>query len=106
MNGECQGDSEIGKLMHDFNCTKADDMNYELMAERTRYLKEDPKGVNEMCRIMEEMRNESLKEGIKEGAINSAKRMVEAGKYALEEIVSISGLSLEEVEKLRANANV
>lgn len=92
--------------MHDFNCTKADDMNYELMAERTRYLKEDPKGVNEMCRIMEEMRNESLKEGIKEGAINSAKRMIEAGKYALEEIVNISGLSLEEVKQLKADKSV
>lgn len=103
VNGEYQGDSEMGKLMHDFNCTKADDMNYELMAERTRYLKEDPKGVDEMCRIMEEMRNESLKEGIKEGAISSAKRMIEAGKYALEEIVNISGLSLEEVKQLKSD---
>ena len=52
--------------MHDFNCTQADDMNFELMADRTRYLKENPKGVSEMCRIMEDMRNESLKEGIQE----------------------------------------
>ena len=43
VNGEYRGDSAIGKLMHDFNCTKADDMNFELMAERTRYLKESPK---------------------------------------------------------------
>ena len=43
------GESEIGKLMHDFNCTEADDMNFDLMAERTRYLKENPEGVNEMC---------------------------------------------------------
>lgn len=49
VNGEYQGDSDIGKLMHDFNYTKAEDMNFELMAERTRYLKEDPKGVSEMC---------------------------------------------------------
>ncbi len=58
-----------------------------------------------MCKVMEEMRNESLKEGIKEGikegAFNTAKRMIEAGKYALEEIVNISGLSLKEVEKLQ-----
>ena len=39
VNGEYQGDSELGKLIYDFNCTRADDMNYELMAERTRYLK-------------------------------------------------------------------
>lgn len=42
-------------------------MNYELMAERTRYLKENPKGVSKMCKILEDMRNESRKQGIKEG---------------------------------------
>ena len=44
INGKYQGDSELGKLMHDFNCTKADDMNFKPMAERTRYLKENPEG--------------------------------------------------------------
>ena len=62
VNGEYRDDSAIGKLMHDINCTKADDMNFELMANRTRYLKENPKGVSEMCKIMEDMRIESLKE--------------------------------------------
>ena len=38
VNGEFRGESEIGKLMHDFNCTEADDMNFDLMAERTRAL--------------------------------------------------------------------
>ncbi len=46
-----RGESSLGKLMHDFNCTQASDMNFELMADRTRYLKENPKGVSEMCRI-------------------------------------------------------
>lgn len=95
--------------MHDFNCSKADDMNFEWMADRTRYLKESPKGVNEMCKIMEDMRNESLKEGIKkgikEGMKETALRMLDAGKYALEEIVNISGLSLEEINQLKAERN-
>jgi len=94
VNGEYRGDSAIGKLMHDFNCTKADDMNFELMADRTRYLKENSKGVSEMCRIMEDMRKESLQE--------VALRMLAVGKYALEEIANISGLSLDEVKKLKA----
>ena len=47
-----------------------------------------------MCKIMEDMRIESLKE--------AALRMLAAGKYALEEIASISGLSLDEVKKLKA----
>lgn len=98
VNGEYRGDSDIGKLMHDFNCTDASDMNFELLAERTRYLKENPKGVNEMCKVIEDMRTQERKETMAEIAL----RMLCAGKYALEEIVTISGLSLDEVKKLDA----
>ena len=37
-------ESDIGKLMDDFNCTQASDMVFPLMAEKTKYLKENPKG--------------------------------------------------------------
>ena len=40
-----------------------------------------------------------MKEGMKEVAL----RMLAAGKYVLEEIVNISGLSLEEVKQLKAD---
>ena len=53
--------------MHDFNCTNASDMHFELLAEKTRYLKENPKGVSEMCKVMEDLRNESYAEGREEG---------------------------------------
>ncbi len=33
-------------------------------------------------------------------------RMLEAGKYVMEEIVNISGLSLDEVNKLKAERTV
>lgn len=42
-----------------------------------------------------------IKEGMKEAAL----RMLAAGKYALEEIANISGLSLEEVNQLKAERN-
>ena len=106
VNGEYRGESDLGKLMHDFNCTKADDMNFELMAARTRYLKENPKGVSEMCRLMEDMRNESLKEGIKEGAINTAKRMLSDEMLTLEKIAEYAGLSLDEVKRLKAEQTI
>ncbi len=93
VNGEYRGESDIGKLMHDFNCTQADDMNFELMAERTRYLKENPKGVQEMCKVMEDMRNESLRE--------VAKRMLADGMLTLEKIAEYAGLPLDEVKKLK-----
>lgn len=102
VNGEYRGDSDIGKLMHDFNCTKADDMYFELMANRTRYLKENPKGVSEMCRIMEDMRNESLEKGMQEEKRMTVLRMLKAGKYLLEEIANITGLPLDEIEKMQS----
>ena len=48
-----------------------------------------------MCKVIEEMRKEEREEGMKEGMIAVALRMLETGKYALEEIVTISGLPLE-----------
>jgi len=99
VNGEYRGDSDIGRLMYDFNCTAAADMNFELMADRTRYLKENTKGVREMCKIMEDM----VKEERAEERAETAKRMLNAGKYVLEEIAGISGLSLDEVKKLQAD---
>lgn len=101
VNGEYRGASDIGKLMHDFNCTDANDMNFELIAERTRYLKENPKGVSEMCKVIEDMRTQERRETMTEIAL----RMLRAGKYALEEIVSISGLSLDEVKNLQTGHN-
>lgn len=107
VNGAYRGDSDIGRLMHDFSCSQADQMHFPLMAARTRYLKEYPEGVSEMCKLLEDMREEALqqglKEGLKEGLRSTALRMLQAGSYPLEEIAAISGLSLDEVKKLSAD---
>ncbi len=97
VNGEYRGVSDIGKLMHDFNCTDADEMNFELMAERTRYLKENPKGVSEMCKVIEDMRTQERKEAM----IDTAKRMIADGILTLEKIAEYVGLSLDGVKNLQ-----
>ena len=96
VNGEYRDDSEIGRLMHDFNCTSADEMNFELLAERTRYLKENPKGVGSMCKAMEELRVESYAEGKAEGV--EIGKMEQAKKTALK--LSRKGNSVEEIADL------
>ena len=53
--------TELGRLMHDFFCTEADDMYYKELADKVRYYKEDEKGVATMCKVMEDMRNEQSK---------------------------------------------
>ena len=91
-------ESDIGKLMHDFNCTQASDMVFPLMAEKTKYLKENPKGVNEMCKVMEDLRNESYAEGREEQAKITAFRMGKKGRSP-EEIAELIGFNVETVKK-------
>ena len=43
VNGEYRGNSDLDRLMHDFNCNNADDMYFDLLNEKTRYLKEKMK---------------------------------------------------------------
>ncbi len=71
--------------------------DYKTQKDMKRYLKENPEGVSEMCRIMEDMRNETILEEKKMTVL----RMLKAGKYVLEEIADISGLSLDEIIKLK-----
>ena len=102
VNGEYRDDSDIGKLMHDFNCTSADDMNFEILAEKTRDLRGNPKGVSEMCKVMEDLRDESYAEGHAEGreeqAQMTAKNLYEQG-LTIEQIARAIGFSMETVEK-------
>lgn len=62
VNSQIKGKTELGKLMHDFSCTDAGDMYYKILAERVRYFKEDAKGVEAMCKAMEDMRKEAVAE--------------------------------------------
>ena len=52
-----------------------------------------------MCKVMEDMRNQTLKEGM----INVAKRMLADGTLTLEKIAEYVGLSLDEVKRLETN---
>ena len=67
MNGQYRGNDPIGSVMHDFFCADPKDMNNEILADEVAKYKDTDKGVNSMCRIMEELTNESLKEGMAKG---------------------------------------
>ena len=98
VNGAYRDETPIGKLMHDFNCTRAEEMNFDLMAERTRYLKENPKGVSEMCKVMEDLRDESYAEGREEQAKMTAKNLYEQN-FSIEQIAKAIGFDISTVEK-------
>ncbi len=99
VNGEYDGDSDIGRLMHDFRCPDADQMYFELLAEKTRYLKESQEGVDSMCAIMEELRNESLAEGEAKGIIKILAEMIKEDKYTVQEAAAKANLSEDDFIK-------
>lgn len=108
VNGAYRDDTPIGRLMHDFSCTKPDDMYYSELAERTRYFKEK-EGVAEMSSIVEEIsergrlrgREEGMQEGIQQGIQFIVFRMLESDSVSYEDIAKYSGLSVEEVKSLK-----
>jgi len=99
VNGEYRDDSPIGRLMHDFSCTDPSEMYFNVLADRVRFFKESKEGVAIMCKAMEDMRNQERLERDREIAL----RMIQAGKYSLEEISSITELPLDEVKSLSVN---
>ena len=102
VNGAYRDDSPIGKLMHDFSCSDPSDMHYRVLADRARFFKESKEGIATMSKIIEDMRLQSYREGQQETKKATALRMLEVGKYSLDEISAISGLSLDEVKELSA----
>ncbi len=79
VNSQVQDETALGKLMHDFYCTSAENMNYDELAKKVHYFKEDERGVNYMCRAMETL--------CQEAAVRSAVETYRECGLALSDIV-------------------
>ena len=99
VNGEYRGESELGRLMYDFNCINADDMNFDLLAERTRYLKENPEGVEMMCKSMEDMRNEAAKRATESTLLQTIRNLMETTKWPAEQ--AMDALKIPDSDRIR-----
>ncbi|MBQ9565752.1 MAG: hypothetical protein IJU98_09215 [Synergistaceae bacterium] len=110
-------DTPLGKLMHDFFCERPEDMNYSVLAERARFLKENEKEAKKMSSVMaqfkravraearEEFRKKFRKEGLAEGVQQAQEgfvmRMLNAGELTLKKIAEYSGLTLAQVRAIQ-----
>lgn len=72
-NSKNQEDTELGHLMHDMHCKKAEDMYSRILADRVHELKESQEGVDFMCREMEQIYSEGIENGIAEGELKKAR---------------------------------
>ena len=89
VNAQCKNDTPLGKLMHDFSCTQADDMHYPVLAERVRYFKENVKGATTMCREVEKLVMAERNEGRLEEKINSVRAIMESLSISVDEAMKL-----------------
>jgi len=80
VNGEIIDDTALGRLMHDFFCSDPDEMFYDILRERVKYLKRDKEGVTKMrditAELIEEGRAFGREEGREETRYETAERMI------------------------------
>ena len=107
VNSSIKSENQLGRLMHDFSCTDAKEMNYKILAERVKFFKEDVKGVESMSKVLKEIREEGREEGRKEGIIEEKERReiqmaieMLANKEPIEKIVKYSHLTVEQIKEL------
>ena len=86
------GQTELGRLMHDFFCTSADDMNYDILANRVRYFKESEEGRKRMCKVLEDMR----KEKEQETKVIDIRNLMETMKWSIEQAMNALKIPADE----------
>ena len=77
--------------MHDFHCTRAEDMYYDVLAERVRYFKETEEGVSKMSKAMEELARDFAGEFAREAEKRGMQRGMQRGMET-ERIFSIRNI--------------
>lgn len=77
-------------------------MNFDLMREATKYYKENPEGVEFMCRAFEETRNEGILKGREQAYIENIKSMMETLKLTAEQAMDALKIPVSEQPKYAA----
>ena len=101
VNSRKQDDTELGRLMHDLHCKKADEMHSPILAKRVYELKETL-GVELMCHEMEKIYSEGMESGEKRGELKAKKETIlslaEMG-IPVNQIAKAVNLSEKDVQK-------
>ncbi len=110
VNTKVDDGSDIAELMKCFESTDVNNPRFPKLSERVNYFKHDEKGVAIMCDLIreygEELAAEAEARGISEGVRKIVTQMLKAGKYAVEEISGLSGLSVDEINEMKSLMNI
>lgn len=101
VNSEMQNNTTLGRLMHDFYCKEPNKIKNRIIKKRVKFFKEDEEGVDIMCKAFEEVRYEGELIGQRRQSVETAKRMLNAGKFSISEIAEYAGLDKAYVKVLK-----
>ena len=89
-------ETELGQLMHDLHCRKAEEMYSEVLAQRVSELKLTEEGIDSMCKEMEWIYRESEQRGELRGEI---KGEIKKAKKTAKALVQ-KGMSVKEIAEV------
>ena len=89
--------SALGDLIHDFFCENPADMRHHQLAKRVKFLKDNKSGVRKMCKIIEDLQNESKKEIL----LDSIRNLMETMALTAEQAMNALKLPADKQNELR-----
>ena len=93
-------DTELGRLMEDFFCQDADQINYPEIRNRFEYLKNTEEGRLEFMDYDEELIQEGLLKGAEQSKLEIARNLLVLGKNSLEDIAQTTGVDIEKLREM------
>ena len=88
VNGKYRGKDDFGKLAHDFNCKKADNIYFKPLADGVRHFKETEEGRDAMCESFTKLADKVADERAEQTTINNIKLMMKNMKCSLDEALN------------------
>ena len=93
-------DTELGRLMEDFFCQDADQINYPEIRNKFEYLKNTEEGRLEFMDYDEELIQEGLLKGAEQSKLEIARNLIALGEISLESISKVTGINIEKLREM------
>jgi len=96
VNGKYRGEDDFGKLAHDFNCKKADNIYFKPLADGVRHFKETEEGRDAMCESFTKLADKVADERAEQTKVDIVKSLMINMKWTLDEALTASGIQGKE----------
>ena len=101
VNGEVRDATPLGRLMHDFFCQDAEDMHYEELKKRASFFKEEEGGRGKMCKIMDEIWQEGMTQGMERDRLESLRTIMRKMRLSAEDAMAMLDVPQDRWQKYK-----